>query len=156
MYTTRGTYTFELHRFHCCEPMVMVHKCLHMTWRWWHFMPLTLTLHMKCSVRRDVLCVFWKYGNKFVDMPPGIRVQLTVLRKHFLLCWQVCLDSGDNEGNGCELSTKRRKIDGLLRIQVSRLLAVQKLMHYGPQNTVNCSSTNAASLDSRPQSSAVA
>lgn len=125
MYTVTGTHTFELHRFHCCEPMVMVHKCLHRTRRWWHFMPLALTLHMKCSVRRDVLCIFWKHGNKFVDMSAGTRVQLTVLRKHILLCWQVYLDNGDNEGNDNELSRRRRKVDGLLRIQVSRLLAAQ-------------------------------
>jgi len=151
VYTARGTYTFELHCFHCCEPMVMVHKCLHMTRRWWHFMPLALTLHVKCSIRRDVLCVFWKYGNKFVDMSAGTGVQLTVLRKHVLLCWQVCLDNVDNDGNDCELSMRRRKIDGLLRIQVSRLLAAWRLMHYSPQNTMNCSSTNTASHDSRQQ-----
>jgi hypothetical protein len=166
MYTARGTYTFELHCFHCCEPMVMVQKCLHMTWWWWHFMPLALTLHMKCSIRRDVLCVFWKYKNKFVDISAGKYMQLTViafivhtfrtrngnwkpqsmcvtwevldnwlfmssylrtqvsdnnmhyLRKHILLYWQVYLDNADNERNDYELSMRRRKINGLLRIQV--------------------------------------
>jgi len=87
---------------------------------------------------------------------PLVYVCNSLSRKHVLLCWQVYLDSGDNEGNGCELSMRRVKTDGLLRIHVSRLLAAWKLMLYGPQNTVNCSSTNAASHDSRPQSSTTA
>ena len=63
VFISTATYIFKLHGFHCYQSVVMIYKSLHMTWGWRHLLPLALSLNMECSIRRDIFCIFWKYGN---------------------------------------------------------------------------------------------